>query len=366
LSTVLRRRLDVEMVRRRLVPSRQQAERLVAEGRVLVDGAVAAKCARLVAPGQAVAVAGPPARFVSRGGEKLDHALARFAMDVAGRTCLDVGASTGGFTDCLLRRHAARVVAVDAGHGQLHPRIRGDERVVSLERTNARSLCQEHPELIGSADVIVADVSFISLTTLVPELVRCARGPGSDIVVLVKPQFEAGRAVVARGAGVVRDADIRLQAVRRVAAALVDVGVEVVGATASPVLGPAGNAEVFVRGVVGTNTTEPTAVRGMDDEAKVARLQALEPMLSAAVGEAPDTAAPDVGAPDTAAPDVGASDTAALDVGVPDARADDAGADVSGARAERAGDPGAPGVGAGDAGALDAGADDAGAGVVGG
>ncbi len=324
------------MVRRGLVPSRQQAEHLVAEGRVLVDGAVAAKCARLVAPGQAVAVSGPPARFVSRGGEKLDHALGWFAVDVAGRTCLDVGASTGGFTDCLLRRHAARVVAVDAGHGQLHPRIRGDERVVSLERTNARSLCQEHPELVGSADVIVADVSFISLTTLVPELVRCASGPGSEIIVLVKPQFEAGRAVVARGAGVVRDGGVRLQAVRRVAAALVDVGVDVVGATASPVLGPAGNAEVFVRGVVGSSVVERTTVRDVDDETKAARLQALEPMLSAAVAEAPDAGVAAV-----------------------------AGGDDAGAHDARAGDAGPPDAGDRDAGADHAGADDAGAGVVG-
>ncbi len=283
------------MVRRGLVGSRQQAERLVEAGRVLVDGAVAAKCARLVGPGQAVAVTGQPARFVSRGGDKLDHALDRLGIAVAGRTCLDVGASTGGFTDCLLQREAARVVAVDAGHGQLHPRLRADERVVVLERTNARSLLQAHPELAGSADLVVADVSFISLTVLVGVLASCGRGPGSEVLVMVKPQFEAGRAEVSRGAGVVRDPLVRLQAVERVAAAMLACGLDVTGAVASPVLGPAGNAEIFVHGVVadggGGCTGGPSVA---------ARLAELRPALRAAVEEAPGTARNAAAAPGAA------------------------------------------------------------------
>src|SRR5687768_7216659 len=151
--TTQRRRLDVELVRRKLVASREEAQRAVEEGRVLVGGAPALKAARLVASDEAVTLAGPPPRFVSRGGEKLDAALARFGVDVEGRRALDAGASTGGFTDCLLQRGAAQVIAVDVGYGQLHERIRNDERVIVLERTNVRHLA---PETIGGpVDVVV-------------------------------------------------------------------------------------------------------------------------------------------------------------------------------------------------------------------
>jgi 23S rRNA (cytidine1920-2'-O)/16S rRNA (cytidine1409-2'-O)-methyltransferase len=277
---VARRRLDVELVRRGLATSRQQATLLVDDGRVLVGGSVVTKAASLVAPGDPVTVSGPPPRFVSRGGDKLAHALGRFAVAVDGRRCVDVGASTGGFTDCLLQAGAASVVAIDSGHGQLHPRLRADPRVTVLERTNARHLLDTHPDIVGTFDVVVADVSFISLRTLAPVLVALARpetagAVPADLVVLVKPQFEAGRQQVSRGQGVVRDRAVRLQALRSVADALVAAGVAVVAAEASPLLGPAGNAELLLHArAAGSGRAAPDAA-----------------MLEAAVDGAPDSAA---------------------------------------------------------------------------
>ncbi len=186
----VRRRLDAELVRRGLVTSRTEAQEAIAAYRVLVNGAVAEKPARLVATGDAVTVAGPPSRFVGRGGEKLDGALHHFGIDVDGHRVLDVGASTGGFTDALLGRGAREVVALDVGHGQLHPRLRDDPRVTVLERTNIRSATTA--AIGGPVDAIVADLSFISLTKVIPTLVTLCH-PGSPMVLLVKPQFEAGR-----------------------------------------------------------------------------------------------------------------------------------------------------------------------------
>src|SRR4051812_18567969 len=157
----------------------------------------------MVDPGEAVEVLGPSPRFVSRGGEKLDAALERFAIDVTGLRALDAGASTGGFTDCLLQRGAAHVVAVDVGYGQLHERLRADPRVTVAERTNIRAF-----ELDPPADVVVADLSFISLGAVAPALVGANARVGADVVVLVKPQFEAGRAEVSKGHGVVREPDV--------------------------------------------------------------------------------------------------------------------------------------------------------------
>ena len=166
---------------------------------MLVGGAVAERAARLVDPAEAVTLAGPPPRFVGRGGEKLDAALRHFGLDVGGRRALDAGASTGGFTDCLLQRGADIVVAVDVGHGQLHERLRRDPRVISRERTNVRAA--PLGELGGLPfDVVVADLSFISLRTVAATLAGWTR-PGGDLVVLVKPQFEAGRRQAARGQG---------------------------------------------------------------------------------------------------------------------------------------------------------------------
>jgi 23S rRNA (cytidine1920-2'-O)/16S rRNA (cytidine1409-2'-O)-methyltransferase len=220
----------------------------VAAGRVLVNGAPADKPGRLVAAGDAVVVEGPPPRFVGRGGEKLDAALERFGIDVNGLDVLDVGASTGGFTDCLLQRGARRVVALDVGHGQLHPRIRGDERVVVLERTNVRDATPD--TLGGPVEMVVADVSFISLTVIIPVLVTLCQ-PGSPMVLLVKPQFEAGRAEVGRGRGVITDPAIHERVRAAVSAALEAVGAVVVGWMDSPIRGSEGNRELFVHAMTG-------------------------------------------------------------------------------------------------------------------
>jgi 23S rRNA (cytidine1920-2'-O)/16S rRNA (cytidine1409-2'-O)-methyltransferase len=243
-----RRRLDAELIRRGLATSRTDAQASVAAGRVLVNGAPADKSSRLVAAADAVVVEGPAPRFVGRGGEKLDAALGGFGIDVTGRDVLDVGASTGGFTDCLLQHGARRVVALDVGHGQLHPRIRDDERVVVLERTNVRDAT---PATVGGlVEMIVADVSFISLTVIVPILVTLCQ-PGSPMVLLVKPQFEAGRAEAARGRGVITDPAIHERVQATVTAALGAAGAKVVGWMDSPIRGGDGNRELFVHAVAG-------------------------------------------------------------------------------------------------------------------
>jgi 23S rRNA (cytidine1920-2'-O)/16S rRNA (cytidine1409-2'-O)-methyltransferase len=238
-----RRRLDAELVRRGLATSRVQAGALVDDRRVLVNGAVADKSARLVAAGDNLSVAGPPPRFVGRGGEKLDAALAHFGIDVSGRRVLDCGASTGGFTDCLLSRGAAQVVALDVGHGQLHPRLRGDPRVTVLERTNIRHATRE--TIGGAVDAVVVDVSFISLATVIPALVPLCH-PGADMVMLVKPQFEAGRAEVSRGRGVITDAAVHERIRDEVADAIVANGCRVVAWMDSPLRGGDGNREFLV------------------------------------------------------------------------------------------------------------------------
>jgi 23S rRNA (cytidine1920-2'-O)/16S rRNA (cytidine1409-2'-O)-methyltransferase len=244
-----RRRLDAELVRRGLAASRTDAQATIAAGRVVVNGAPADKPARLVAAGDAVVVEGPPPRFVGRGGEKLEAALTTFGIDVTGLSALDVGASTGGFTDCLLQRGARRVVALDVGHGQLHPRIRDDPRVMVLERTNIRDTT---PDTIGGVvDVVVVDVSFISLTVVIPVLVSLCQ-PGAPMVLLVKPQFEAGRVEVARGRGVITDPAIHGRVRDEVAAALGAAGCRVVDWMDSPLKGGEGNRELLVHAVTAT------------------------------------------------------------------------------------------------------------------
>ncbi|MGI9645776.1 MAG: TlyA family RNA methyltransferase [Ilumatobacteraceae bacterium] len=238
-----RRRLDVELVRRELTTSRGEAQALIADHRVLVNGSIAEKPSRQVAAADAVIVEGPPPRFVGRGGEKLDHAMDAFALDVGGLRALDAGASTGGFTDCLLQRGAVEVVALDVGHGQLHERLRGDPRVVNLERHNVRHVA---PDVIGGdVDVVVGDLSFISLGLVIPALVGVCQ-PGATMVLLVKPQFEAGRQEVGRGRGVITDPTIHERVRCEVELALVEAGCVVHGWTESPITGADGNREFLV------------------------------------------------------------------------------------------------------------------------
>jgi 23S rRNA (cytidine1920-2'-O)/16S rRNA (cytidine1409-2'-O)-methyltransferase len=229
-------------VRRGLVPTRQEAQAAIAAGSVLVAGAPAEKAARLVAPEEPVVLLGPASPFVGRGGLKLDAALTRFAVPVAARRALDAGASTGGFTDCLLQRGAAHVVAVDVGYGQLAQKLRDDPRVTNLERTNARLLAPE--DIGGPADLTVVDASFIGLAKLADALARCTR-EGGALLALVKPQFEVGRAEASRGKGVVRDRAVRASAIADARAAIEAAGFEVRGEADCVIAGPKGNLEAF-------------------------------------------------------------------------------------------------------------------------
>jgi 23S rRNA (cytidine1920-2'-O)/16S rRNA (cytidine1409-2'-O)-methyltransferase len=216
---------------------------LIDAGRVTVDGAPALKAARLVAPHEAVVVAGAPPRFVSRGGDKLDAALEAFDIPVAGVRALDVGASTGGFTDCLLQRGAAEVVALDVGTNQLHERLRQDERVDSRERTNIRHV--RAGDLGAPFTLVVGDLSFISLHAVIDRLVELAR-PGGHLVLLVKPQFEAGRAEADRGRGVIRDPEVWRQVLGELAGACAARGAAIMGAMVSPLTGADGNVEFLL------------------------------------------------------------------------------------------------------------------------
>lgn len=238
-----RRRLDAELVRRRLVASRTLAQAAIAAGLVTVDGAPAFKPATQVTAQQALVVSRPPREHVSRGGDKLAHALEVFGVDPAGRHAMDAGVSTGGFTDCLLQRGAVRVLAYDVGYGQLHEALRTDPRVVLRERTNVRSLT---PDDIPppAPDLLVADLSFISLALVLPGLRRLLAAE-AEAVVLVKPQFEAERGDVGAG-GIVRDPVVWRRALERVALAGASVGWAVAGATASPLLGSKGNVEFLL------------------------------------------------------------------------------------------------------------------------
>ena len=242
----VRARLDAELVRRGLARSREQAAELITAGRVSVSGQTAAKAATQVAKDAPVTVAAPDdgvPDYVSRGGHKLAGALAAFPdLVVAGRRCLDAGASTGGFTDVLLRTGAAHVVAADVGYGQLAWKLQTDERVTVLDRVNVRSLRPE--QVAPPPELVVGDLSFISLTLVLPALAECA-APDADLVLMVKPQFEVGKGKIGAG-GVVRDPADRADAVRHVAAAAGTLGLGVRGITASPLPGPSGNVEYFL------------------------------------------------------------------------------------------------------------------------
>lgn len=255
-----------------MVASRGEAQRLIESGRVTVGGAPAAKAARLVHPGEAVEVAGRRPRYVSRGGHKLEAALAGFGIDPAGCRAIDVGASTGGFTDCLLQHGAASVVAVDVGRNQLHERLRADPRVATHERTDVRSV---DPAAVGGpAELVVADVSFISLRLIAADLRWLAT---TDIVALVKPQFEAGKADADRGRGVIRDPEVWRRALAGACRAVVDAGAAIMGVMVSPITGAEGNVEFLLHARVGGDAAgDATAVTNIDSAVDAAVSAAAE------------------------------------------------------------------------------------------
>lgn len=234
-----RRRLDAELVRRDLARSRQQASELIAAGRVRVDRVVAGKPATQVADSAAITVDAPPRHYVSRGAHKLVEPLAEFGIDVSGRQAMDAGASTGGFTQVLLEAGADHVLAVDVGYGQLAWSLQQDPRVTVMDRTNVRHISAE--DLPYRPDLIVGDLSFISLIKVLPALVAVS-SPHADLVLLVKPQFEVGRGQVGKG-GVVRDPALHADSLRRVARAAHELGFGVAGLRRSPLPGPSGNIE---------------------------------------------------------------------------------------------------------------------------
>jgi len=242
-------RLDKLLVERGLAASRERAHALVLAGKVLVNQQKVEKAGAAVDPTAEVRILGEDLKYVSRGGVKLEQALAHWRIDVRGGVCMDVGASTGGFTDCLLQHGAARVIAIDTGYGQIAHRLRQDPRVRLLERTNARYL---KPEDVGEpVDFVAVDVSFISATLVLPAVIRAARGGARrrlEVVVLVKPQFEAGRDAVGKG-GIVRDAQVQMEAVEKVRRAALELGAAQTDAIDSPILGAEGNREFLLRAV---------------------------------------------------------------------------------------------------------------------
>ncbi len=252
-----RRRLDLELVRRQLVSGRTVAREMIGAGRVTVDGAPATKASRMVSAGEAVVVAGPPQRFVSRGGRKLEAALAGFGLDPDGMRAIDVGSSTGGFTDCLLQHGAASVVALDVGRGQLHQRLRVDLRVDVHERTNVRGI--DGASVGAPFDLLVSDLSFISLRTVMADLVGLVPD-GAPLVLLAKPQFEAGKAEVDRGSGVIRDRAVWEQVLIEVERSVRAHGAAIIGGMASPITGADGNVEFLLHVVAGAAGTTPIGV----------------------------------------------------------------------------------------------------------
>jgi 23S rRNA (cytidine1920-2'-O)/16S rRNA (cytidine1409-2'-O)-methyltransferase len=245
----MRRRLDVDLVRRGLCPSREQAQEAIGLGRVLVRGSIASKSSHQVDDSEPIELVGDGPRFVGRGGEKLDGALDFFGIDVTGVHALDAGASTGGFTDCLLQRGAEHVVAIDVGHGQLHERLRADDRVENHERVNVRTLSPV--DLDGRRfALIVADLSFISLRSVAPSLIGLAT-PDGQLVVLIKPQFEAKRVEVSKHKGVVKDPAVWERTVLSVIDAFSAAGAAMMGVMISPIRGTDGNVEFLGHFVVG-------------------------------------------------------------------------------------------------------------------
>ncbi len=241
----MRRRLDAELVRRHLFESREKAQLAIDQRRVLVAGSVAEKASRQVDSAESISLLGDAPRFVSRGGEKLAAALTSFAIPVRGVVAFDAGASTGGFTDCLLQNGASQVVAVDVGYGQLHERIRADSRVEVHERVNLRTV-DVHDRFAGRQfPLVVGDLSFISLRSLAPNLRRLTADNG-DLVLLVKPQFEAGREDVSRGRGVIRDPGIWTRTLLDVASSFLSHNATMMDVMSSPITGADGNVEFLM------------------------------------------------------------------------------------------------------------------------
>ncbi|MFI6684712.1 TlyA family RNA methyltransferase [Streptomyces sp. NPDC050485] len=262
MAGVARRRLDAELVRRKLARSREHAAQLIAAGRVTVGKTVATKSATQVETAAAIVVVQDDndPDYVSRGGHKLAGALAAFVpqgLKIEGRRALDAGASTGGFTDVLLRSGAGHVVAVDVGYGQLAWSLQSDDRVTVKDRTNVRELTLDDIDGLP-VDVVVGDLSFIALGLVLPALVRCA-APDADLVLMVKPQFEIGKERLGSG-GVVRSPELRAETVRTVAAQAAALGLGVVGVTASPLPGPSGNVEYFLWLRAGAPALDPADV----------------------------------------------------------------------------------------------------------
>jgi 23S rRNA (cytidine1920-2'-O)/16S rRNA (cytidine1409-2'-O)-methyltransferase len=253
--TAKRVRLDLAVVDRGLASSRERARALILAGQVTVDGHVVSKAGVLVADESRVELVRPDHPYVGRGGVKLAHALDAFDISVAGRRSLDIGASTGGFTDVLLQRGARDVIALDVGHGQLDWRLRNDPRVLVRERVNARTLSRE--DVPHDVDLVTIDVSFISLRLIFPPLVPFLAA-GADVVALVKPQFEAGREEVGKG-GVITDPDVHSRSIARVADAAAAAGLQRIAMTPSPITGASGNQEFFLHLRVGPSSVAPDA-----------------------------------------------------------------------------------------------------------
>ena len=237
----MRVRLDQLVVERGLAPSRERARALILAGQVSVDGHPQTKAGAQTDPSSEVVLIAPDHPYVGRGGLKLAHALDTFGIAVEGREALDIGASTGGFTDVLLKRGATRVVALDVGHGQIDWTLRNDARVLVFEHFNARRL--QPSDLPGPVDLVAIDVSFISLRQILPVVPPLLR-PGADIIALVKPQFEAGRTEIRKG--VIRDAAVQSRVVEEVSAAAREVGLTPVASTPSPITGAKGNVEFLL------------------------------------------------------------------------------------------------------------------------
>ncbi len=265
-----------------MAPSRVAARRLIDDGRILVSGALATKAGRMVDAEEPLVLVGPAPRFVGRGGQKLEAAIEGWSLDPRGLRILDAGASTGGFTDCLLQHGAASVTALDVGHGQIHERLRNDPRVDLVERTNVRHI---DPDAAAPYDAVVADLSFISLRTVMDVLVR-STAPGGWLVLLVKPQFEAGRVEVAKGRGVITDPVVWERVLQEVLDEASDAGAVLEGVLPSPLRGADGNTEFLIRLLRPADASESTA----ESTAESMASRSAADMIRRAVAEAGDTA----------------------------------------------------------------------------